>query len=92
LALDVGKVEANIARLRGRLDTLGVPLRPHVKTAKSVDVARMLGGGSPGPITVSTLAEAEAFADGGSRRAKAALSRHARLELFFFLNRSCLWG
>ncbi|QIY68130.1 alanine racemase [Streptomyces sp. RLB1-33] len=65
LALDPGKAEANIARLRGHLDTLGAELRPHVKTAKSVDVARMLFNGRPGPITVSTLAEAEAFAEAG---------------------------
>ncbi|MFF8028811.1 alanine racemase [Streptomyces sp. NPDC007896] len=65
LALDPGKAEANIARLRGHLDALGAELRPHVKTAKSVDVARMLFNGRPGPITVSTLAEAEAFAEAG---------------------------
>ncbi|MFF2515220.1 alanine racemase [Streptomyces sp. NPDC058086] len=65
LALDPGKTEANIARLRGHLDALGAELRPHVKTAKSVDVTRMLFNGRPGPITVSTLAEAEAFAEAG---------------------------
>ncbi len=62
LALDKGRLEANIARLRGRLKT---PLRPHLKTAKSVEVARMLFDGQAGPITVSTLAEAEAFAAAG---------------------------
>jgi D-serine deaminase-like pyridoxal phosphate-dependent protein len=62
LALDQGKVGTNIARLRSRL---GVPLRPHLKTAKSVEVARMLFDGQTGPITVSTLAEAESFADNG---------------------------
>jgi D-serine deaminase-like pyridoxal phosphate-dependent protein len=64
-ALDADKIEANIARLRGRLKALGTTLRPHMKTAKSVEVARMLFDGKPGPITVSTLAEAEAFADAG---------------------------
>lgn len=64
-ALDAGRVEANIARLRARLDTLGTTLRPHMKTAKSVEVGGMLFDGRPGPITVSTLAEAEAFADAG---------------------------
>lgn len=44
---------------------MGVSLRPHVKTAKSVEVARLIHGGRPGPITVSTLAEAEAFASAG---------------------------
>jgi D-serine deaminase-like pyridoxal phosphate-dependent protein len=65
LALDRGKVQANIARLHRHLKSLGPALRLHVKTAKNVDVARMAFGGKPGPITVSTLAEAEAFAQAG---------------------------
>ncbi|GIH14208.1 alanine racemase [Rugosimonospora africana] len=64
-ALDSDKVEANIARLRGHLAGLNATLRPHVKTAKSVEVARLLFDGHAGPITVSTLAEAEAFAGAG---------------------------
>jgi D-serine deaminase-like pyridoxal phosphate-dependent protein len=67
LALDRQRVAANVRRLRAHLDRLGVGLRPHVKTAKSLDVARMLYPGGPGPITVSTLAEAEAFAGAGYR-------------------------
>jgi D-serine deaminase-like pyridoxal phosphate-dependent protein len=65
LLLDRTVLERNVARLRSRLDALGTPLRPHVKTAKSVDVARLLFDGGTGPITVSTLREAEAFADEG---------------------------
>jgi D-serine deaminase-like pyridoxal phosphate-dependent protein len=65
LLLDRGTVTANVARLRDRMAALGVPLRPHLKTAKSVDVARLIFGETPGPITVSTLAEAEAFAAAG---------------------------
>ena len=61
------RLERNVARLSRRLGALGVPLRPHVKTAKSVAVARLLFDGGTGPITVSTLAEAEAFADVGFR-------------------------
>ncbi|MEU9096812.1 DSD1 family PLP-dependent enzyme [Streptomyces sp. NPDC048361] len=63
--VDVAKVRSNIERLATRAKTLGVALRPHVKTAKSLDVAALLHHGTPGPVTVSTLAEAEAFADGG---------------------------
>lgn len=65
LLLDEDTVRRNIARLRSRLDALGTPLRPHLKTAKSVDVAKLLFDGGTGPITVSTLREAEAFADAG---------------------------
>ncbi|GIJ45175.1 alanine racemase [Virgisporangium aliadipatigenens] len=63
--LDADKVATNVARLRGRLAGTGVPLRLHVKTAKSVEVALMAFDGTPGPIAVSTLAEAEAFAAAG---------------------------
>ncbi|MFB7656696.1 MULTISPECIES: DSD1 family PLP-dependent enzyme [unclassified Streptomyces] len=63
--VDVHKALRNIERLAGRADRLGVTLRPHIKTAKSLDVAALMHGGAPCPVTVSTLAEAEAFADGG---------------------------
>lgn len=60
-------MNANIERLAQRAGVLGVALRPHVKTAKSVEVARRFCGGKPGPATVSTLAEAEVFAAAGWR-------------------------
>ncbi|MER6070080.1 DSD1 family PLP-dependent enzyme [Streptomyces sp. NPDC001817] len=63
--VDVHTVRRNIARLKARADRLQVTLRPHVKTAKSLDAAALLHCGTPCPVTVSTLAEAEAFADGG---------------------------
>ena len=40
-------------------------LRPHVKTAKSIEIGRMAVAGHDGRITVSTLAEARYFAKGG---------------------------
>jgi D-serine deaminase-like pyridoxal phosphate-dependent protein len=67
LVVDKGKVAANAARLKSRLDKLGVPPRLHVKTAKSLEaVEAVLGSGKP-PITVSTLKEAEQFFEGGYR-------------------------
>src|SRR4029078_4890521 len=51
------------ARMRER----GVSLRPHLKTAKSADIARLAVDGEAGGITVSTLAEAEYFAERGFR-------------------------
>ncbi|GGM76565.1 alanine racemase [Lentzea pudingi] len=63
--LDTDRLDRNAARLRDHLATLGVPLRLHVKTSKSVEVAQRVHGN--GPITVSTLAEAEHFADAGYR-------------------------
>ena len=47
------------------MQALGVSLRPHIKTAKSVEVARLIMHGGSGPITVSTLREAEYFFAGG---------------------------
>ncbi len=61
LVLERARLERNIARMRGHLATLGVNLRPHVKTAKSIDVVRRALDGQRGGITVSTLAEAEYF-------------------------------
>ena len=67
LVLDADRMECNIARLRQRLDGLGVALRPHLKTAKSVEVARRVMSSPAGPATVSTLKEAEQFVATGVR-------------------------
>lgn len=68
LLLDEGRMRRNVARLRERLDALGVAARPHLKTAKSLEVARrVLSDGGTGPATVSTLKEAEVFAGAGVR-------------------------
>jgi D-serine deaminase-like pyridoxal phosphate-dependent protein len=65
LVLDRGILLNNIGAMARKLARLGVPLRPHMKTAKSIDVARLATTGQPGGITVSTLAEAEYFAGHG---------------------------
>jgi D-serine deaminase-like pyridoxal phosphate-dependent protein len=67
LVLDAQRMERNITRLRSRLDGLGVSLRPHLKTAKSAEVARRVMTTPEGPATVSTLKEAEQFAAAGVR-------------------------
>jgi D-serine deaminase-like pyridoxal phosphate-dependent protein len=59
--LDRSRLERNAARTRDKVRALGVTLRPHVKTSKSIDVLRVLAGGRDVPITVSTLAEARYF-------------------------------
>jgi D-serine deaminase-like pyridoxal phosphate-dependent protein len=61
LVLDADRMDANVARMKAHLAQLGVRLRPHVKTCKSVEVARGLMESPAGPITVSTLKEAEQF-------------------------------
>jgi D-serine deaminase-like pyridoxal phosphate-dependent protein len=67
LVLDADRMDRNVARLKGRLDALGVRFRPHLKTAKSVEVARRVMASPAGPATVSTLMEAEQFAQAGVR-------------------------
>ena len=67
LILDSDRMDRNIARLRGRLDGFNVSLRPHLKTAKSVEVARRVMSSPAGPATVSTLMEATQFAAAGVR-------------------------
>lgn len=65
LLVDESKMTRNIERLTSRLRKLGVTFRPHLKTAKSVDIARRMMPTPGGPATVSTLREAEEFADAG---------------------------
>ena len=65
LLLDVERLERNCERMLARAAALGVRLRPHLKTAKSVEVAERATGGPPRGITVSTLKEAEYFAGHG---------------------------
>lgn len=67
LLLDADRLAANVATMRAGLDRLGVTLRPHLKTAKSLAVARIAMASPSGPATVSTLREAEHFAEGGVR-------------------------
>lgn len=66
LILDEERMLNNINKLKGILEEKSVTLRPHLKTCKSLDVAREIK--APGPdasITVSTLKEAEYFFQGG---------------------------
>jgi D-serine deaminase-like pyridoxal phosphate-dependent protein len=65
LILDEAVMARNIARLHARLAGTGVTFRPHLKTAKSVEVARRLMASPTGPAMVSTLREAEEFAAAG---------------------------
>src|SRR5215210_4545580 len=65
LVLDAGRVRRNAERMSARVRELGASLRPHVKTHKCVEVARIQTGEGAGGITVSTLAEARAFAAHG---------------------------
>lgn len=65
LVIDEARMKRNIDRLADRARSLGVTLRPHLKTVKSIEAARRVLAAGSGPATVSTLAEAEHFAAAG---------------------------
>ena len=65
LVCDLPTAKANIARMQAKAEALGCVLRPHVKTHKTLELATLQTGGSKRCITVSTLAEAQFFAEGG---------------------------
>ncbi|XP_078396993.1 D-serine dehydratase isoform X2 [Cetorhinus maximus] len=63
--VDIQKVENNARRMIERCQALGVQLRPHMKTHKTLECADIMTGGSRRCIVVSTLAEARFYADRG---------------------------
>jgi D-serine deaminase-like pyridoxal phosphate-dependent protein len=65
LVLDRSKLARNCDRMLARCRDLGVRLRPHMKTLKSIDAARLAIDPVHQAIAVSTLREAEYFADHG---------------------------
>jgi len=67
LLLDQAKLQRNCEAMRRRIHGHGVVLRPHVKTAKCVEVTQRALDAPAGPITVSTVREAEYFFDHGFR-------------------------
>ncbi|MCB1036773.1 MAG: alanine racemase, partial [Acidobacteria bacterium] len=64
--MDLPRARANARRMVDRTVRLGgVRLRPHVKTHKTLEGARLQTEGAFGGITVSTLAEAHFYARAG---------------------------
>ena len=65
LVVDLDVLESNIAEMAAVAREAGVRLRPHTKTHKSPEIARMqLASGASG-VTVAKLGEAEVMADAG---------------------------
>ncbi|XP_068529274.1 D-serine dehydratase-like isoform X2 [Anas acuta] len=65
LAVDRAVARRNAERMQERCRALGLRLRPHVKTHKTLEGGALATGGTRRGIAVSTLAEARFFADGG---------------------------
>ena len=63
--VDLDRVEKNVNRFSAKAKRLGVELRPHLKTHKCIEAARLQVKDHFGGITVSTLAEAQFFAEAG---------------------------
>lgn len=67
LLIDEAILTRNIERLDHRINALGSQLRPHLKTLRTLEAADYLLANKSAPATVSTLAEAEAYAAAGYR-------------------------
>ena len=65
LILNRSRLTRNADRMSARLKEMGVHLRPHMKTAKSADVARLATKDHFGGVTVSTVAEVRYMAEKG---------------------------
>ena len=64
--VDVAKVRSNVAAMQRRAAALGCALRPHLKTHKTIEAGDIATGGTKRRVVVSTLSEAEFFADAGN--------------------------
>ncbi|MDR1664493.1 MAG: alanine racemase, partial [Clostridiales bacterium] len=65
VVLEMEKVRANIRNMQEHADRYNCKLRPHIKTHKSVALAKMQMEAGAAGITCAKTTEAEVFADGG---------------------------
>lgn len=65
LVVDVDRIDRNIERMAASAREVGVALRPHAKTHKSIEITRRQVASGTSGITVATIGEAEVFATAG---------------------------
>jgi D-serine deaminase-like pyridoxal phosphate-dependent protein len=65
LLVDINRLEANIRRYAEITTQAGVRLRPHIKTHKTLEIARMQLHAGAGGITTAKLSEAEVYVNAG---------------------------
>ena len=65
VVVDLDVLERNIARMSARAREAGVRLRPHAKTHKVTEIARLQVDAGAAGITVAKTSEAGVFADAG---------------------------
>jgi D-serine deaminase-like pyridoxal phosphate-dependent protein len=66
LLIEQGRLRRNLSRMQENADANDVALRPHVKTHKSVALARRQTERGAAGFTVATVGEAEAFIEAGA--------------------------
>jgi D-serine deaminase-like pyridoxal phosphate-dependent protein len=65
--IDLERLNENIRKMQQVADSAGIRLRPHAKTHKMPEVARLQVEAGAVGVTVAKLGEAEVMADGGVR-------------------------
>ena len=65
LLVDLDRLERNVAGWQATATEAGKRLRPHMKTHKTVEIARMQRAAGAAGITVAKVAEAELYVDAG---------------------------
>ncbi|HEU4514931.1 MAG TPA: alanine racemase [Nocardioidaceae bacterium] len=65
LVVDLDRLSANVTRMSDTVRSRGLSLRPHAKTHKCLEIARMQVDAGAAGLTVATLSEAEIFASAG---------------------------
>jgi len=85
LLVEQSRLQANLAAMQDTADANNVTLRPHVKTHKSVAIARRQQERGAEGVTVATVTEAETFVDAGFEDVRVAYpvtgrEKHERLQ------------
>jgi D-serine deaminase-like pyridoxal phosphate-dependent protein len=65
VVINLDRVERNIARVQAACEAAGVANRPHIKTHKSPEIARMQREAGASGITCQKIGEAEVMAEAG---------------------------
>lgn len=65
VVIDMDRVEANIARVQAQCDAAGLANRPHIKTHKSPELAKLQVAAGAKGITCQKIGEAEVMAAAG---------------------------
>jgi D-serine deaminase-like pyridoxal phosphate-dependent protein len=65
LVVDLDTLQRNVTAMAERVRSRGLALRPHTKTHKCLEIARMQAEAGAAGLTVATLTEAEVLADAG---------------------------